>query len=101
MMRACGGLLFFNTPGKPFSHVALNIGDGRFVHARIIRNGPTDIAHGSGSARQLEAERANYSRAAEVATAAAQKRACTPPLATACQRTRRQVDERKCVTTIR
>jgi cell wall-associated NlpC family hydrolase len=28
-----GDLLFFNTLGKPFSHVAIYIGDNRFVHA--------------------------------------------------------------------
>lgn len=28
-----GDLLFFNTLGTPFSHVALYIGEGRFVHA--------------------------------------------------------------------
>lgn len=30
---APGDLLFFNTLGRPFSHVAVYIGDGRFVHA--------------------------------------------------------------------
>ncbi|MGE5339456.1 MAG: C40 family peptidase, partial [Gemmatimonadota bacterium] len=30
---APGDLLFFNTLGRPFSHVGLYIGDGRFVHA--------------------------------------------------------------------
>lgn len=28
-----GDLIFFNTLNKPFSHVAIYIGDGRFVHA--------------------------------------------------------------------
>jgi len=28
-----GDLLFFNTLGHPYSHVALYLGDGRFVHA--------------------------------------------------------------------
>lgn len=28
-----GDLLFFNTEGRPFSHVAIYIGDGRFIHA--------------------------------------------------------------------
>lgn len=28
-----GDLLFFNTSGKPFSHVGIYIGNGRFVHA--------------------------------------------------------------------
>lgn len=28
-----GDLLFFNTLGRPFSHVALYIGEGRFVHS--------------------------------------------------------------------
>lgn len=30
---APGDLLFFNTLGRPFSHVAVYIGEGRFVHA--------------------------------------------------------------------
>lgn len=28
-----GDLVFFNTLGRPFSHVGIYIGDGRFVHA--------------------------------------------------------------------
>jgi cell wall-associated NlpC family hydrolase len=28
-----GDLLFFNTLGRPWSHVAIAIGDGQFVHA--------------------------------------------------------------------
>jgi cell wall-associated NlpC family hydrolase len=28
-----GDLLFFNTRNKPYSHVGIYIGDGRFVHA--------------------------------------------------------------------
>ena len=28
-----GDLVFFNTLGRPYSHVAIYIGDGRFVHA--------------------------------------------------------------------
>lgn len=28
-----GDLLFFNTRGRPYSHVAVYVGDGRFVHA--------------------------------------------------------------------
>lgn len=28
-----GDLVFFNTRGKPYSHVGIFIGDGRFVHA--------------------------------------------------------------------
>lgn len=28
-----GDLLFFNTQGRPFSHVAIFVGDDRFVHA--------------------------------------------------------------------
>jgi len=30
---APGDLLFFDTLGRPFSHVALYIGEGRFIHA--------------------------------------------------------------------
>ncbi len=30
---APGDLLFFNTLGRPFSHVGVYIGEGRFVHA--------------------------------------------------------------------
>jgi cell wall-associated NlpC family hydrolase len=32
-LLAPGDLLFFNTLGRPFSHVAVYIGEGRFVHA--------------------------------------------------------------------
>jgi cell wall-associated NlpC family hydrolase len=28
-----GDLVFFNTRNKPYSHVGIYIGDGRFVHA--------------------------------------------------------------------
>lgn len=31
--RRPGDLLFFNTNGRPYSHVGIYIGDGRFVHA--------------------------------------------------------------------
>jgi cell wall-associated NlpC family hydrolase len=34
---APGDLVFFNTLGRPFSHVALYIGEGRFVHAPAQR----------------------------------------------------------------
>jgi cell wall-associated NlpC family hydrolase len=30
---AAGDLVFFNTLGRPFSHVAIYVGDGQFVHA--------------------------------------------------------------------
>ncbi|HSC79804.1 MAG TPA: C40 family peptidase, partial [Chitinolyticbacter sp.] len=30
---AAGDLVFFNTQGRPFSHVGIYLGDGRFVHA--------------------------------------------------------------------
>ena len=32
-----GDLVFFNTLGRPYSHVAIYIGDGRFVHAPTSR----------------------------------------------------------------
>ncbi|HVJ61010.1 MAG TPA: C40 family peptidase [Burkholderiaceae bacterium] len=32
-----GDLVFFNTLGRPNSHVAIYIGDGRFVHAPAVR----------------------------------------------------------------
>lgn len=32
-----GDLLFFNTQNKPFSHVAIYLGEGRFVHAPSSR----------------------------------------------------------------
>lgn len=32
-----GDLVFFNTLGRPFSHVGIYIGDGRFVHAPSSR----------------------------------------------------------------
>jgi cell wall-associated NlpC family hydrolase len=34
---APGDLVFFNTRGRPFSHVAIYIGDRRFVHAPAFR----------------------------------------------------------------
>lgn len=34
---APGDLVFFNTLGRPFSHVAIYIGEGRFVHAPAAR----------------------------------------------------------------
>lgn len=33
-----GDLVFFNTSGKPYSHVGLYIGDGRFIHAPNSRS---------------------------------------------------------------
>ena len=38
-----GDLLFFNTRNKPFSHVAIYVGDDRFVHAPS-RNGRIQIS---------------------------------------------------------
>jgi cell wall-associated NlpC family hydrolase len=37
-----GDLIFFNTLGHPFSHVAIYVGDGRFVHAPA-RNGQVRV----------------------------------------------------------
>jgi cell wall-associated NlpC family hydrolase len=34
---AAGDLVFFNTLGRPFSHVGIYLGDGRFVHAPARR----------------------------------------------------------------
>jgi cell wall-associated NlpC family hydrolase len=34
---AIGDLVFFNTLGAAFSHVAIYVGDGRFVHAPALR----------------------------------------------------------------
>ena len=34
---AAGDLVFFNTLGRPFSHVGIYVGDGRFVHAPARR----------------------------------------------------------------
>lgn len=38
-----GDLVFFNTTGKPFSHVGIYIGDDRFIHAPK-RNGKISIS---------------------------------------------------------
>ncbi|MBM4227448.1 MAG: NlpC/P60 family protein [Gammaproteobacteria bacterium] len=37
-------LLFFNTQGRPFSHVGIYLGDGRFVHAPSPRTGRVIIS---------------------------------------------------------
>jgi cell wall-associated NlpC family hydrolase len=39
-----GDLVFFNTNGKPFSHVGIYIGDDRFIHAPG-RDGKIKISH--------------------------------------------------------
>ena len=41
---APGDLLFFNTRGARYSHVAIYIGDGRFVHAPSARTGAVVIS---------------------------------------------------------
>jgi cell wall-associated NlpC family hydrolase len=38
-----GDLVFFNTDRRPFSHVGIYIGDGRFVHAPAT-NGKVHIS---------------------------------------------------------
>ncbi len=37
--RQPGDLLFFNTSGKPFSHVGIYVGGDQFVHAPSVRTG--------------------------------------------------------------
>lgn len=37
--RQPGDLVFFNTSGKPFSHVGIYVGEDRFVHAPSARTG--------------------------------------------------------------
>jgi cell wall-associated NlpC family hydrolase len=37
-------LLFFNTQGRPYSHVGIYLGDGRFVHAPSPRTGRVIIS---------------------------------------------------------
>lgn len=56
-----GDLVFFNTLGKPYSHVGIYIGDGRFVHAPKT-NGKVrleSLQHGYFAAR-LEAARSYF-----------------------------------------
>jgi cell wall-associated NlpC family hydrolase len=38
-----GDLVFFNTANRPFSHVGIYIGDGRFVHAPSTASGRVRI----------------------------------------------------------
>lgn len=42
--REAGDLVFFNTTGKPFSHVGIYLGDGRFVHAPSTRTGQVMVS---------------------------------------------------------
>jgi cell wall-associated NlpC family hydrolase len=41
---ASGDLLFFHVANKPFSHVGLYLGEGRFIHAPSIRSGGVTIS---------------------------------------------------------
>jgi cell wall-associated NlpC family hydrolase len=43
--REAGDLVFFNTNGKPFSHVGIYLGDGRFVHAPSTRTGKVMVSN--------------------------------------------------------
>lgn len=40
---SAGDLVFFNTSNRPFSHVGIYIGDGRFVHAPSSASGRVRI----------------------------------------------------------
>lgn len=55
---APGDLVFFNTTGKPFSHVGIYLGDGRFIHAPSS-NGKIKVSSLKADyyARRLEAAR--------------------------------------------
>lgn len=39
-----GDLLFFHVANKPFSHVGLYLGEGRFIHAPSVRSGGVMIS---------------------------------------------------------
>ena len=54
-----GDLVFFNTQNRPYSHVGIYIGDGRFVHAPSSASGKIMISSLKSSyyARHLEAAR--------------------------------------------
>lgn len=43
--RRPGDLLFFDTGGKPYSHVGLYVGDNRFVHAPSSRTGRVMVSN--------------------------------------------------------
>ncbi len=73
-----GDLIFFNTLGRPWSHVAIAIGEGRFVHAparggrvRIERLSDTYWRSRFNGARRLELAQAQRESASVMASAEA------------------------------
>ena len=57
-----GDLVFFNTNGRPFSHVGIFIGDGRFVHAPSTNTGKvrTDSLRKGWFAKRFEEARTYF-----------------------------------------
>lgn len=57
-----GDLVFFNTNGRPYSHVGIYIGDGRFVHAPSSSTGKvrTDSLSNGWFAKRFEEARTYF-----------------------------------------